>query len=180
MQRPKAPRVVALDSFVWELDFPSLMMNEPPNDPATPPGKRSFDLARTALASGVEPVLGDLVHDDLAWLGRFDVVLFLGVLYHLREPLRGLERLRTLTHDLAVIETAAIRIEGHDDASLIEFLEGDELNGDESNWHVPNERAVLGMCRAAGFSSAEAIARTETSSRRGKVGDYRLIVHARA
>ena len=34
---------------------------------------------------------------DLDRLGTFDVVFFLGVLYHLKEPLSALERLRQVT-----------------------------------------------------------------------------------
>src|SRR6516162_8914945 len=38
-------------------------------------------------------------------LGQFDVVLFLGVLYHLRDPLLGLERVASVTRDLLILET---------------------------------------------------------------------------
>src|SRR2546425_135288 len=36
-------------------------------------------------------------------LGAFDIVLFLGVLYHLRHPLLVLERVCEMTHETAVI-----------------------------------------------------------------------------
>lgn len=44
------------------------------------PGKRGFDLAHDALRSGVEALVADFTTMDVGELGRFDVVLFLGVL----------------------------------------------------------------------------------------------------
>jgi len=38
-------------------------------------------------------------------LGSFDVVLFLGVLYHLRHPLLALERVAAVTGELLILET---------------------------------------------------------------------------
>jgi tRNA (mo5U34)-methyltransferase len=194
-----AARVVALDSYVWALDFSraddyrdyvrARQAQALPYDLWGPdcaywdadglPGKRSFDHARAALASRVEPVVADIVRDNLEQLGDFDINLFVGVLYHLREPLRSLSRLRSLTRELAVIETAAVRVEGLEDAALIEFIEGDELNNDASNWHVPTEQALHGMCRAAGFSNVETIDAGPDLQARGKFADYRLTVHAR-
>jgi tRNA (mo5U34)-methyltransferase len=102
-----ASRVVALDHFVWSLDFTHAdeyweyvarcrATGTPPAlwgpscrwwDDHTLPGKRGFDTARTSRGSRVESVVADFMTCDLATLGTFDVTLFLGVLYHLREPL---------------------------------------------------------------------------------------------
>ena len=56
-------------------------------------GRDAFDFAREELGSKVEPLECD-VYDLPGKLGgeRFDLVLFLGVLYHLRHPLLGLEK----------------------------------------------------------------------------------------
>ena len=56
-------------------------------------GRDAFDFARTELGSKVEPLECD-IYDLPDKLGgeRFDVVLFLGVLYHLRHPLLALEK----------------------------------------------------------------------------------------
>ena len=97
------------------------------------------------------------------------------MLYHLREPLRGLEHVRALTRELAVIESAAVEVAS--DAPLIEFAESDEVNGDPTVWFVPSERA-LGLCHAAGSRSVEVVDAT-TSTPRGSLADYRLTVHAR-
>jgi tRNA (mo5U34)-methyltransferase len=115
------------------------------------PGRAGFDLARRVTGSAVEPVHADFMTVDPAQVGRFDVVLFLGVLYHVREPLSALERVWRLTSEVAVIETEAIAVLGMPDARLIEFHESGELRGDYTNWFVPTEAALHALCRAAGF-----------------------------
>ena len=75
------------------------------------PGQRGFNFAKAALDSKVEPVVGDFQKVDLDGLGAFDVVLYLGVLYHMKEPLTCLERLRAVTKEVAVIETEAVHLQ---------------------------------------------------------------------
>jgi tRNA (mo5U34)-methyltransferase len=164
-----ASRVVALDHYVWSVDMAGYMNDwreskrtgatlPSPADsrhfrPAELPGRKPFDLARRALDSKVEPVVGDFMTMDLAPLGRFDVVLFLGVLYHLEDPLTAVRRLRSVVAPggLVVIETEAMEVLGMSRWCYWEFYPGQELNNDPSNWWVPNARALEGMCRAAGF-----------------------------
>ena len=173
-----AARTVALDSFVWSLDFTKAeeywdyvhACEERGEayeiwgpdcrywDPVALLGKRGFDLARDALGSSVEPVAADFMDCELDQLGTFDVALFLGVLYHMREPLRALERLRAVTTELAVVETAAIEVPGLE-GPFLEFVPGYAHNNDPTNWYLPTEAAVLGMCRAAGFSEVATVAR---------------------
>jgi SAM-dependent methyltransferase len=47
----------------------------------------------------------DIESDPVAELGRFDVVLAYGVLYHLENPFRALRTFASLTEDLLLIET---------------------------------------------------------------------------
>jgi tRNA (mo5U34)-methyltransferase len=157
------------------------------------PGRRSFDLARRVLASNVEPVMADFMTVDLDDLGVFDVVLYFGVLYHMLEPLTALRRLRHVTGRVAAIETAAVLVAGHEDASLLAFYPGNELNADYGNWFAPTEAALHGLCRAAGFGRVETrvgppararhISRAPDTGRRIRwlrypVQDYRAVVHA--
>jgi hypothetical protein len=136
---------------------------------------------------------------DLATLGQFDVVLYLGVLYHQRHPLQALERVAKVTRDLAVIETEAVNIPGLEDRAFCQFFESDELAGDTSNWWAPNAQALIGLCRAAGFRKVEVqvqrvftwkgvkkvagqlrnVMRLGPPKDRG-LGRYRLVAHAYA
>src|SRR5262249_44006956 len=104
------------------------------------------------LNSRVEPYVGDFMTMDLTDLGRFDVVLFLGVLYHLEEPLRAMRRLAGLTAPggLAVIETQAVEYPGQEGVTFCEFYPGQELTHAPSTGWPPTARALVGLRRAGG------------------------------
>jgi hypothetical protein len=46
---------------------------------------------------------------------------------------------------------------GYEHLAVCEFFESNELNGDVSNWWAPNEKALIGMCRASGFKRVDII-----------------------
>jgi tRNA (mo5U34)-methyltransferase len=211
-----AARVVALDHYAWGVDLAArnVYWEECTRAGVMPdhdrdevdfwrddlPGRRPFELAREVLRSRVEPVVADFMTADPEQLGRFDVVLHLGVLYHLREPFAALQRLRRVTREVAVVETEGIVVPGHTDEALLRFYPGDELGGDYGNWFATSEVALHGMLRAAGFRTvttvvgppggeahgsggaahvAVAALRERVRPRREPVGRYRLVVHAR-
>jgi tRNA (mo5U34)-methyltransferase len=182
-ERRGAARVVALehDSWLAEVGYTPEYQAEcrrrgvplkPARNPrdlvriARPPqeqaGKRGFNTAHQALGSRVESVLADFMTTDLDQLGTFDVVLFLGVLYHLENPLGAVKRLARVTREVAVIETEAVLLLGQEHRSVCWFLEGDELNDDPSNWWAPNQKALTGLCRSAGFRRVDVCAGPET------------------
>lgn len=92
-----------------------------------------------------------------ARLGQFDVVLFLGVLYHLRHPLLALERVCEVSRGTAIIESHIIDKVLPTSRPIMEFYEVDELGGQYDNWWGPNVECLIQMARAAGFVRAEAI-----------------------
>jgi len=212
-ERRGAARVVALDHYVWGIDMvarnqhwadcaargelPDIARDEIDFWHDELPGRRGFDLARQVLGSRVEPVVADFMRTDLAALGRFDVVLYLGVLYHMPEPLTALQRLRAVTGEVAVIETEAVHVPQYRDEKLLRFFAADELHLDFGNWYAPNEAALHGLCRAAGFARVETVmgppppppqlsgarrvmrgVRHRVSPPRETLGRYRLAVHA--
>jgi tRNA (mo5U34)-methyltransferase len=118
--------------------------------------KDGFDLAREALSSHVRDLWidpHDLSPDRVG--GTYDVVLMLGVLYHLRDPLLVLERIRSVTHGLLVLETENGMLLTRRPAA--EFFPGSELNNDSTNWWAPNVAATVGMLRACGFSKVDVV-----------------------
>ena len=191
-ERRGAVRVVALDHFVWSIDREAATRsgphNLPPDEkpevwrPEELPGKRGFDLARRELGSGVESIVADFVTVDLETLGTFDVVLFLGVLYHLKDPFGALRRLSHVTSGVAVIASDAAVFPGFEERALCEFFESDERGGDPTNWWAPNLRALTGMCRAAGFRRVEVVQGPPAAASDAQPGTapvrYRAIVHA--
>lgn len=194
-ERLGAARVVALDHFVWALDWEAknrfkaeCKRQDIPPQPFdripelwrfdTLPGKRGFDLAREALDSRVEPVVCDFMSSDAAALEQFDLVLFLGVLYHMESPLASLERVRQLTRDLAVIETEAVAIGGFENRPFCEFFPPKaKLADDPTNFWAPNATALVGLCEAAGFSRVELLTVPPTPAL-GQIARYRLVAHA--
>lgn len=106
---------------------------------------------------------------DVARLGRaFDVVLFMGVLYHLRHPLLALDLLhRHVVKNLLVFqsmlrgsEEVALLAEDYpfsernifDDPSFprLHFIER-KYSGDPTNWWLPNRACIEAMLRSASF-----------------------------
>ena len=101
-------------------------------------------------------------------LGRFDLVLFMGVLYHLRHPLLALDLLASTGPDMLVFQTLTHGGEGvasdaredqgfasrhrleDPDWPKMAFIET-SFAGDPTNWWVPNHAAVEAMLRSAGF-----------------------------
>lgn len=130
-------------------------------------------LAQARLAAdvfGVEIELRQLDVYDVARLGeRFDLVLFMGVLYHLRHPLLALD----LLHEHVVADTMVFQslLRGvpeerpwPDDYPFSEheafadprfprlhFIE-QHYAGDPTNWWFPNRACAAAMLRASGFA----------------------------
>ena len=140
-ERRGAARVVAADSFAWNGENWST--------------KDGFELARRALGSRVEDVDVDVLDLDPAELGTFDVVFFLGVLYHMRHPLLALEKVASVTGDLLIVETAVDCTWTRRPAAA--FYPSHGLAADPTNWWGPNPEAVVGMLQAVGFSEVDVV-----------------------
>jgi len=140
-KRRGATRVVGADHFVWS--------------DAGWGDKGAFDLARSLIDPTVEEqviALDDMTPESV---GRFDVVLFLGILYHLKNPLGMIERIAALADKMLVIETHMDERLPAEPPAMV-FYPFDELNKDPSNWWGPNPAAVIAMLRTCGFTKVEA------------------------
>jgi tRNA (mo5U34)-methyltransferase len=170
--------VVAVDYVVWAAG------TNPEGRPVTEvplPGRRGFDLARETLGSGVEPVVADFEKTGLRELGSFDVVLYLGVLYHMENPLHALRELAAVTGGLAIVETQAICVPGLEHEAIWQFFPADELNHDPSNWWVPNLSGLGGALTAAGFDRVTTMVGPSPellAHEGGGPHHYRAVVHA--
>ena len=123
------------------------------------------------LRSKVDYRVLDFYELPAAGLGKFDVVFFLGVLYHLRHPLLALEIVCGLTTDVAIVESFVIDAETwkeHQNAiPTLEFYETFELGNQYDNWSGLTVACLLAMCRAAGFCARGADVRGRQLRRRG-------------
>lgn len=149
-ERRGASRVLATDLFSWEGDGWGT--------------KRGFELARRVLGSRVEDLDIDVMEISPERTGVFDLVLFLGVLYHLRHPLRALEKVYSVTGERLILETHVDLLGLRRPAMA--FYPGTELNSDPTNWWGPNPAAVEALLRAAGFRHIEIVAPCHSAVRR--------------
>jgi tRNA (mo5U34)-methyltransferase len=126
-----------------------------------------------AEMSGVEIEFRDLSVYDVAELGeRFDLVIFMGVLYHLRHPLlaldlihdhvardmllfqsmqRGSAEVEPLEPDYPIEETKIFDRPGYPKLHFVEH----RYSHDDSNWWIPNRACVEAMLRDSGFEIRE-------------------------
>ena len=169
-ERRGARRVVALDAYEWGGTPPGWEGRRA----ELPPKWLGFEVAHDLLGSNVECVVADFTTTDLRPLGRFDVVIFSGVLYHLRDPLGALRRLARVVREVALVETAAIHAGDLEARAICEFYEDRELNNDPTNWWAPNATALAAMCRAAGFGRVNLLDYPPAAP----TPHYRLVAHA--
>ena len=133
-KRRGARRVLATDHFTWgEIGW----------------GERaSFELARSILCPEVEVMDIDLPEISEKTVGRFDVVLFLGVLYHLQNPFAGLQIAASICDETLIIETHLDALEVKEAAAI---FYPDNFDGDWTNWWGPNPACVVGMMHRLKF-----------------------------
>jgi tRNA (mo5U34)-methyltransferase len=117
--------------------------------------KTRFLEAKAMMGSKVEHVVGDITYLTSRDVGYFDIVLFFGVLYHLKHPMLALERVCELSTDLACIESFVTDEQPEGTIPSMEFYEGTELAGQFDNWVGPNISCLMAMCRTAGFARVE-------------------------
>ena len=126
-----------------------------------------------AEVEGAEIEFRQLSVYDVGQLGeRFDVVLFLGVFYHLRHPLlaldlihehvardllvfqsmqRGSAEVEPVAEDYPFFEPGLFDRPGYPKMHFIEH----RYAGDPTNWWAPNRACVEAMLRSAGFDILE-------------------------
>lgn len=141
-ERRGAKRVLATDSYAWEEAYGHS-------------GKRGFDLAKRMLGSKVEELKIDVMELAPGKIGSFDVVLFLGVLYHLKHPMLALEKVSSVTAGVCIVETAVDML--HCRRPALAFYPGSELGNDPSNWFGPNPPALVAMLKTVGFTRVEIV-----------------------
>lgn len=151
-ERRGAARVVACDTW------------DPRNAGESDAG---FRLAREVLGSSAEQArlsVHEVSPERLG--GTFDVVLLLGVLYHLEDPIAALRRVRSVTREVLILDTETDML--HVRRPAWGFYPDRELRGDPTNWFAPNLPALRGALLAAGFSSVRVVWRTNLRERAGR------------
>lgn len=108
-----------------------------------------FSIAARALRSRVRYVVANVYDLDSAEHGRFDLVLFLGVLYHLRNPMLALDRIRGVLEPggALFVETQLTtkHVQATSQEPVWEFLPGGSLRGDRTNKWAPNLAGLVAV-----------------------------------
>jgi len=121
--------------------------------------QRGFNLARRILNSKVEDRMADVYDLSPERDGTFDLVLFLGVLYHLRHPLLALDKLAAVTKDQLILETFVQNAWSRSTSATF-YPERGFLDEKEVSWVKrqtpwlawgPTPAAVRAMLLSAGF-----------------------------
>ncbi len=115
--------------------------------------KEGFDYIHKKTNSKVLSLDIDVFDLSPDSVGKFDVVLFLGVLYHLKNPYGGLEQVAGLCNQVLMIETAGAMFDVEE--PVMRFYAGCELNNDATNFWAPNPKCLENMLKDLGFSSVE-------------------------
>jgi tRNA (mo5U34)-methyltransferase len=135
-ERRGASRVLATDKFCWQ----STGMGD----------GAGFKIAHAALGSRVESKMIAVEDISPATVGTFDVVLFLGVLYHSPDPLRYLRVAKSVCKEMLILETHLDALDYSRPAMV--FYPGATLNNDPTNFWGPNPACVAEMLKEVGFS----------------------------
>ena len=135
-ERRHASRVLATDHYVWERV-----------------GHIGFDLAHEALRSRVERKTIPVEDLSPETVGVFDLVLFLGVLYHAQDPMRYLRNIVSICRGQLILETHIDALDYPRPAAV--FYPLDTLNHDASNYWGPNPACVESMLLEVGFQKVE-------------------------
>jgi tRNA (mo5U34)-methyltransferase len=168
-ERRGAAAVTAVDYYSWCYDWPKInqwVQSEraagrvpdtynPPAwaiDEVAQPGRRAFEVTKEILGSKVTPVLAQVEEFES---DPFDLVLYLGVLYHTRNPFYSLSKVAALTKDQLILETLGIHLPGQEERPLWEFFNSDQVNTDKSTWWAPNDAGLRDMVLACGFDRVE-------------------------
>ncbi len=154
-ERRGASRVLATDSYCWSGEGWGT--------------KEGFLTASRILGSRADDLEIDVMELSPDRVGTFDLVLFVGVLYHLRHPLLALERVASVTGDQLIFDSHTAKVEDPDPVML--FYPGTELNNDPTNWWGANPPAVEAMLRDVGFRRIE-------RKHPELIEEGRLIIHA--
>lgn len=194
LERRGAAAVMALDYYSWVTDFSKLAVWQAAErakgvapDPYHPPaeifdltgmpGRRAFDVASELTRSKTQRICA--VFED-ASPGTFDIVLYLGVLYHVKDPLTALCKVCSVCREMAIVETLGVVVPGAEERPIWEFYHDDSINWDATTWWAPSEQGLRDMLLAAGFKRVEILYGTDTATPtpHGRTVSTRIFAHA--
>lgn len=111
--------------------------------------QQNFAVMRELSGHQFNQITANLYDLPSLGFGQFDVVLLMGVLYHLPDMIRGLHTLRPFVGGRLIVETLISTAGG--DAPIAEYMPADTNNGDYTNFWAPNSACCQSMLVDCGF-----------------------------
>jgi tRNA (mo5U34)-methyltransferase len=169
--------VVALDlDRLSQTDLPPQIRQAVLDAGLDQPFGRGFEIARRALSSKVERVVGSVYDLDPADVGMFDLVHMSDVAVHLERPLEAFRRLRSVTSGSAMIVEAF-----HPDLDQGGGRRLTEYRGGwvDVQWWIPSLTTLAQMVLDAGFSDVRVHKIYRLNQRDSRLGQWRALLVAR-
>jgi len=151
----RGAEVVALDlDNAGQLDLPAQVRARTGPEELNRKFGSGFAIVHEILNSRVERVVNTVYEIDPAVHGMFDVVHIGSELIHMRNPIRALQRMRSVARGYAQIsEPYKPDLERYGPKPLVECRGGRE----DCNWYRFSRPAFLAMLKGAGFSNIEVL-----------------------
>jgi len=153
-----AKEVLSIDPYRWTLD-----------DRWS--GMKGFNLARELLESNVKDSTEHLEVLSPETTGSWDVTLFLGVFYHLINPIQILQNVASITKETIVVETINAELLGVTSGAphqkegsgiaihpwltqqpMLLYYPTNEINGDYTTWYASNPEYIKQFLKVEGFN----------------------------
>ncbi len=131
-----------------------------------PPELSGFKVAKELLNSNVTFTQENIYNISKEKYGEFDIVLFLGLIYHLPDPMLALKILRSVCKGKLYLESYVIdeavllpngkkkplrKILKEPEIALMQFFPSDSLDGDYTNYWGPNMKCLELMLIESNF-----------------------------
>jgi tRNA (mo5U34)-methyltransferase len=112
---------------------------------------------RRALRPRFRFVQVDVMSSSFLELGTFDVVLYLGVLYHTPHPYEQLVRVSRVCRGVLYVESAYLNLPGHEGRATITSNFDGKITPDMSSPSFPSVVWIVQALRRIGFRSVEVV-----------------------
>lgn len=151
----RGAEVLAIDTVMWK-EHKTFDVHK--NMEVIHTGKRGFDFAHKMLNSKVTSEEIEVMDLSEKNVGKHDLVLCLGILYHMENPFGMCKVMKDLT-----AKGGQLILETHIDFQNISkpvmaFYPTNECNNDVGTWFGPNPACVAVMLKAAGFDEVKLVA----------------------
>ena len=176
MEQRGAREVVAVDIGSFrQLDLPATRRHVMTDAELDAPTGAGFRAAHEVLGSRVRRKIVSVYDLAPEYLGSFDTVFLSDLLLHLQNPIRALERIRSVTRGRAIIaEVVAPELDRFGGTPVMQYTGGVGL----CYWWRFSVAALERMVRDAGFSRVERVHEFRTGHTWEKPHMAHLLLHA--